>query len=329
MDWHVFWYALKTDPLTVLLVGGTAFLVPLLLTFAVADHVGDGFFGRAVRALRDLLGRIAGGILILMGASICAGSVVFLFLLATRGPERAFGLHDELKGFLVPLGILFGAPPVVVAGVLTSELLERRRRRRVARLFAEAAAGTRLGVADIDYPLLPLVRDRNGLECMPEPLRRAALFADFHGRVEAAMSGPLAGVDVAIVDYWFTTVVTGRRYARSTKHRLTVVAARLPATIADPTARGGEGRAGRLQKAFGEGWSDLGDIDSWSRRADSRFYNWDASRRVPDGLATSAPRTPRIGDWIAFGSEAAIADAEELRAVISALAAVLGPQPQS
>jgi hypothetical protein len=328
MSGFAFWYILKEDPLTVLLVGGIALFVSLVLTFAVADHAGDGLFGRAVRALRDLLGRVVIAVLVLMGASICVASVVFLFLLITRGPERAFGLHDELKGFLVPLGILFGAPPAVVAGVLCSELLARRRRRVMARMFAEASVATHLSVADIDYPLLPFARASNGLEFMPEPLRRAPLFADFPGRVEAAMTGSLAGVDVVIVDYWFTTVVTGRRYASSTKHRLTVVAARLPTTIEDPTSRGGEGRADRLQKAFGEGWSDLGDIDRWSRRADSRFYNWDASRRVPEGLAISAPRSPRIGEWLAFGSEAAISDVDELRGVLGAFTAVLGPQPR-
>jgi hypothetical protein len=322
MSGFAFWYLLKEDPFAVLLVGGIALFVSLALTFAVADHAGDGLFGRAVRALRDFLGRVAIAVLVLMGGALCVASAVFFFLLITRGPERAFGLHDELLGYLVPLGILFGAPPAVAVGVLCGELFERRRRRRTARMFAEASAATHLSVADIDYPLFPFARASNGLEFMPEPLRRAALFADFRGRVEAAMSGSLAGVDVAIVDYWFTTAVVGRRYARSTKHRLTVVAARLPTAIEDPTALGREGRADRLQKAFGEGWSDLGDIDYWSRRQDSRF-GWRASA-VPAAFA-GPPGSPRIGEWIAFGSEAAIADVDELRAVLAALAEVLAP----
>jgi hypothetical protein len=328
------WAVLKTEPATVIIFGGLAFLLAFFATAFASERAGDGPFGRAVRRTRDFLGRIALGVLLLFGAALCVASFVFFSLLLARGPERAFGLHDDSKGLLIPLCLLFGSPPLVLVIGVGGELWARERRRRMSRMFEQAAEGTSLRVADVDYPLLELALEaRRGVEFLPESLRAAALFKDFSCRVEAVLKGPVAGVDVEIADGWFTTVSGSGRNASSQRHRLTIVAARLPQ--ADP-------RAERLTRAFAEGWAGLDRVDDRARIFDSRFRGESDRDRAFTGLLSAgdlldpknagidalferAAGSPRFGDWLAFGSEAAISDAGELRAVISALAAVLAP----
>lgn len=273
------------------------------------------------------LGKALSLILILFAVglfTLFSGAWCYVFyVLWTQGLARPFGYAGQDRLALIPVALFFAAPPAVLLGGLGNEFAKRLRRRRVARMFAQAAVGTNLNVVTVDYPLLEFsATPRKGLEYLPEPLRTAALFGDFTGRVEGVLSGFVSGTEAVIVDYWFQTSVYGGRSSSTKTHRLTVVAARAASAAANTSGSGDHNRADRLRQAFAQGWSDLGNIDVWSRDSDTRFRR---TRLTAAGFNNGPTTFPQMGDWLAFGSEAAISDVDELRGVISALAAVLTP----
>lgn len=267
-----------------------------------------GFSGRAADALQFALM----GALFLFGAAVWLAAGFFAVKLAYFAPAGAEAMGPY------PYALAFILPPAALLVSMSSELLARRRRRKFAAAYGEAASGTSMTVVDVDYPLIELgLQPRRGLEYLPEGLRSAPLFADFRGRVEAALAGRLAGYETVLADYWYVTVSGNGRFRSSTTHSMTLAAVRLP-SASDASARAPRGElVERLKSAFGSGWRDLGFVDGLGRT--SEFDNRWARRSGTTGPAV-------VGDdWLAFCGDGESASADELRPIIAALAGALSP----